>query len=446
MHDISIARNLQEYIDENSNVEEKAVIAWAANAESNTKLTYIFYLPEEGTSDIRYYELTDPTSDINDFINYKRQSLDSKTVFDAKLERFSRSGGQDTWCLVTYEKEGVLKISPPIKLNSTSKPTTYSNSVTMAYKTTLEPNFTWEDGTRKESVLYFQAISDYADDFISGTFTEDTFFQYYDTKNVLENPKLNTTEPKKLVADEIYNFTMMGIGADNWVNLIIEEQFIPRNLEEYIAVNSDKTMAVALAFGGTANGNKEETYIYFYPIEGAFNYRYYETENTTVSRIDFSNYKRRSLKDIPQFDGKLRRFSHSSSAEVWCLITYISDGKLYISAPIKTKNNTRQTAWKTEVDIDYAKTLKPIFTWSDSIYAESETYFQVFTKSDDTFLSGTFTKEKTFQYSDASNVIDVIHTDTPPDLVLDDNYKFILFGISGDNWINMVIQNTFIAQ
>ena len=444
--DIGVARNLQEYIDQTTTVEEKAVVACAANAASNTSLTYIFYYPEEGASDIRYYELTDSSLDKNEFLNYRRQSLESEAVFGGKLARFSRSGASETWCLVTYVKEGVLRISEPIKLNNISKPTEYSDEVTINYKTTLEPNFTWEDGTIKENVIYFEVITDVEDAFISGTYTTDRFFQYYDESNVLATPKINVTTPENLVADEIYNFTMMGVSEDNWVNLIIEEQFIPRNLEEYVAANTDKTLATAIAFAGSANGNKEVTYVYFYPITGAFNYRYYETENTTVDATDFSNYKRRSLTDAVQFGGKFRRFTNNSSDEVWCLVTYVADGKLHISAPIKTKNNTRATEWTTAVDIVYPETLKPVFTWFDGAFAENESYFQVVTQSDNTFLSGTYTTEKTFQYYNEANVTGKIHTVTPPVLVLDADYKFFLYGLSTDNWINLIIQNTFIAQ
>jgi len=440
--DITVSRNLQEYINKNLNVVEKAVFAFAANAEANTSLTSIFYYPEPGASDIRYYELTDSSLDESSFLNYRRQSLDNEEVFGGKLERFSRPGSSESWCLVTYMKEGVLRISEPIKLNNTSKTTVYSDEVTINYKTTSEPNFTWEDGVSNESITYFQVFTDQEEAFISGTFTEETFFQYYDETK--EN--INTTTPENLVEDEVYNFTVLGISEDNWVNLIIEEQFIPRNLEEYVALNLEKQRDTLLAFAGNANGNKNTTYIYFHPVEGAFNYRYYETENTTVDQTDFSNYKRRNLTDIPQFDGNFRRFSNISSDEVWCLVTYVTAGKLHISEPIKTKNNTRQTEWSTEVDIDDSETLKPKFTWADGSFAENETYFQVFTQSDDTFLSGTFTTEKTFQYYIDANVIFEIHTETPPSLVIDDTYEFYVFGLSGDNWINLVIQKSFIAK
>jgi len=442
--DISIPRNLQQYIGENANVEEKAIFACAANAMSNTSLVSVFYYPEEGASDIRYYELTAATLDETVFANYRRQSLDSEAVFGGKLERFSRSGSSESWCLVTYVLKGVLRISEPIKLNNTSKSTAYSEDVSINYKTTIEPNFTWEDGARNESVIYFQVISDEEEDFISGTYTEDTFFQYYDETNVTLN--INTAIPKNLVEDEVYNFTMMGVDADNWVNIIIEEQFIPRNLEEYVAVNSEKERDTLLAFAGNANGNKKTTYIYFHPIEGAFEYRYYETENTQIDQTDFANYKRRDLTDTAQFGGEFRRFSNASSDAVWCLVTYIADGKLHISAPIKTKNLTRTTVWSAEIEPTYPEVLKPVFTWSDTSFGESASYLQVFTQNDDVFLSGTFTTENTFQYYVEANIIDKIHTETPPNLVLDDTYKFYVYGLSADNWINFTIQKSFIAE
>jgi hypothetical protein len=71
---------------------------------------------------------------------------------------------------------------------------------------------------------------------------------------------------------------------------------------------------------------------------------------------------------------------------------------------------------------------------------------QIFTQNDDVFLSGTFTTENTFQYYDEVNITDKIHTETPPNLILDDRYKFYLYGLSTDNWINFTIQKSFIVE
>lgn len=442
--DTIVARNLQGYLDENSGREMDTLIAFAANEEGNTALTYVYYYPETGATDIRYYETANTSADKTDYSNYRRQSLAAEAVFGGKLERFSRSGATETWCLVTYIKDGKFHISDPILLKNLSKTTEYSNDVSIAYKTNVEPNFTWEDGNIDENVRYFQVISDEEDDFKSGTFTSDTFFQYYDESSF--ESTINLATPETLVEDEVYNFTMMGISEDNWVNLIIEEQFIPKNLEEYVAENSDKTLDSLIAFASSANGNKEQTFIYFNSITGAFDYRYYETENTSVDKTNFSNYKRRSLPESTVFGSKLRRFTHASSDEVWCLVTYITEGKLHISTPIKTQNNTKATAYSTEVEIIETAPLMPVFNWTDIAFDDTTTYFQAVSKNDNTFLSGTFTTEKTFQYYNEANITGKIHTVTPENLVTEATYKFALFGISEENWVGKVIQTSFVAK
>ncbi len=447
--DITVPRTLQEYIATKANVTEKTVVACAASAVSNTSTTYIFYYPEEGATDIRYYELTSPDLDKDNFENYRRESLDSEAVFGGKLGRFTRTSEIESWCLVTYVKENELRISEPIKINNQSKATEYSNDVEISYKSTVEPNFTWNDGAIDENVIYFEVISDEENEFISGTYTTEKFFQYYDESNVLASPKLNEAAPRDLVEDEIYNFTMMGVSEDNWVNLIIQDQFIPQNLSEYIAKNSDKTTQEdAIAFAGSANGNAAQTNIYFYPLTGAYDYRYYETADTTVDPLDYSNYTRRNFTSAAQFGGKFRRFTNEVTTNVYCLVTYLLDDKLYISKPIKTKNATKPTEWSTAVDITYPNTLAPVFTWQDGTYTDTDKYFEVLTLNDDTFLTGTYTKDKQFVYYNESNIIvaDNIHTSTPPVLVLDDSYKLYIYGLDTDNWLNLVIQNTFIAQ
>lgn len=442
--DTIVARNLQGYLDEHSNKEKDTLIAFAANAEANTALTYIYYYPEIGATDIRYYETTGVTADKTDYSAYRRQSLGTEAVFGGKLQRFSRSGTTETWCLVTYTKDGKFHISEPILLKNVSKTTEYSNDVTIEYKTNVEPNFTWEDGTIDENVRYFQVISDEEDDFKSGTFTSDKFFQYYDESSF--ESTINLITPETLVEDDVYNFTMMAISEDNWVNLIIEEQFIPKNLEEYVAENSDKTLDTLIAFASSANGNKEQTYIYFNSITGAYDYRYYETENTSVDKTNFSNYKRRSLPESTVFGSKLRRFTHDSSDEVWCLVTYITEGKLHISDPIKTQNNSKATEYSTEIELIETAPLMPVFNWTDITFDTNTTYFQAVSKNDNTFLSGTFTIEKTFQYYNEANITGKIHTVTPENLVTDATYKLALYGISEENWVDLVIQTSFVAR
>jgi hypothetical protein len=66
-------------------------------------------------------------------------------------------------------------------------------------------------------------VSNARDELLSGTYTIESRFQYYKTDNVV----LNITQgiPPSLIAGANYNFTLMGVSADNWVNTLIEKSF-----------------------------------------------------------------------------------------------------------------------------------------------------------------------------------------------------------------------------
>ena len=174
--------------------------------------------------------------------------------------------------------------------------------------------------------------------------------------------------------------------------------------------------------------------------------RFYETENTSVDKTNFANYRRKSLTNTTVFGDKLRRFSRTSSLEVWGIVTFIIGDEFYVSKPIKIQNQSKPTEWLTEIDYDTSERLMPKFTWTDGLRAENESYFEAMVSISDEFLSGTFTNEKQFQYYNSANVISDINTETPPELVLAATYNFTVMGISEDNWLNLVIQTTFIAE
>ncbi|MFT4646604.1 MAG: hypothetical protein ACI8ZX_003035 [Planctomycetota bacterium] len=446
-NDITIPRNLQEYVASLSNKEDFGeVIACAASA--NSSLSYIFYYPEIGAKDIRYYEADSLNVDETDFSKYRRKDLAATAVFGGKLERFSRTDTEDNWCLVTYVLDGKLHKSNPIRLKNKTSLTGWTDIATIEYPGILTPKFTWSDFGIIDNDIYFQVISETGtDNFISGTYTYDKVFQYFDDSNIENNINVPET-PEDLVADTEYLFTMMAVSADNWVNLIIQKTFILRDLQEYLDENATKTIETATAFAASSAASASVSYIYYYPLLGFSEMRYYETENTAVDENDFTNYRRINLTDEAAFGGKLRRFTRSNDEESWCIITYVVDEILYKSDPIKIKNKENPTEWITDmnVTIDTSKTLEPIFTWVDGTYIENAAYFQVFTDSESNFLSGTFTTEKTFQYYNTLNVITNINVETPPVLILNDEYKFTLMGLSEDNWVNLMIQKSFIAQ
>lgn len=220
---VFVADNLQEYLKGSSNYKLGSVIACAANAKTITTTNTIFYYPEKGATDIRYYETESTTVLENDFKNYTRKLLNNEPFFGGKLAGFVNENSQEKWCLVSYVLKDTVRISNPIRLKNITTPTEYSTDVLVEFKSALMPKFTWEDGLVKENEIYFQVLSDVENNFISGTYTKDTFFKFYDTSNVVLT--INTTTPNPLVLNTSYNFTLMAVSKDNWVNLIIEKNF-----------------------------------------------------------------------------------------------------------------------------------------------------------------------------------------------------------------------------
>ncbi|TXD54037.1 MULTISPECIES: hypothetical protein [unclassified Polaribacter] len=225
-NDEIIPRDLQEYIAANSDSELNDVIAYAANADANLALTYIFYYPVDGATEIKYFETENATVDENNFANYTRKILAETAIFGGKLKRFSRSGAGESWCIVTYLTGGKLNRSAPIRLKNATNPTNWKNEVAIEYTTPLEPKFTWSDFGITDNDIYFQVLTDEENDFISGIYTRNNFFQYYDISDTDQDLVINTKNPPSLILDATYNFTLMALSKDNWVNLMIQKSFV----------------------------------------------------------------------------------------------------------------------------------------------------------------------------------------------------------------------------
>ena len=75
-----------------------------------------------------------------------------------------------------------------------------------------------------ENIIYFQVISDVNGNFISGTYTVEKEFTFYDLSNVVFNIT-DTTALPVLELDTQYVVTLMGISEDNWVNVYMQKPF-----------------------------------------------------------------------------------------------------------------------------------------------------------------------------------------------------------------------------
>lgn len=203
------------------------VIACAASHQDDGR-TSVFLYPRVGATNIRYFETRSPDSDKNDFSEYDEFDVRAQDIFNGYLKRIETSVDEGIWIIVSFEEGGKVHLCNPIRIKKDSKATEYlPDSVLVTKVDTTMPRFTWSDGNYDDSAIYFQVVSDENNDLLSGTYTYDKTFQYYDTTNVVLN--VTREDPPELELSGAYNFTLMGVSEDNWVNLFVE---LPFNLQE----------------------------------------------------------------------------------------------------------------------------------------------------------------------------------------------------------------------
>ncbi len=224
-------------------------------------------------------------------------------------------------------------------------------------------------------------------------------------------------------------------------------------LSEYLDQNLDLVRADLVACaGGKSDGFLgtaiEPTDIIYYPVTGAVNVRYFETEQLS-DPLDFANYKEVILESESLFNGYLQKFNYSEfSGERMAVVTYETPGKLHISNPIRLKTNTLPTEVDvTDIIINNEENLNPSFSWTDGSIDENIIYFHVVSDAEGNLISGTYTTEKKFTFYDLSNVVfNITDPNSSPTLERNQDYTFSLMGVSEDNWVNLFLQKRFSTE
>lgn len=204
-------------------IEMGAVIACAASDNLNTDVVEVYFFPETGAVNFKLYETTTSALNPNDFSNYSVVAIDDTPFFNGTLRRFIQPLATEQWSIVTFELDGEIKLSNPIRTKNTSQPTLVSNQIDINQDESLMPLFSWNVNSEANNAIFFQVISTIDDTVLSGTYTLESNFQYYNTTNVV----LNITEgvPQDLLLGQNYKITVMDVSEDNWVNELFIRQF-----------------------------------------------------------------------------------------------------------------------------------------------------------------------------------------------------------------------------
>lgn len=226
------ADSLSDYIQKSElTLIKDNLIACAAGGqkdflEDEEKPTSIFFYPEGNAHTFKYFETDSGDIDSNDLSLYREKTLEEEPIFNGYLRRFIRGkNNAQIWGIVTFIKDESLHISNPIKIKLPDLPSEFNPSLlNINLNEKLSPGFSWDDGFIDETEIYFHVVSDSNGDLISGTYTYDKSFKFYDLSNVVLN--IRDVEPiPELQLNESYTMTIMGVSIDNWVNLIIEKDF-----------------------------------------------------------------------------------------------------------------------------------------------------------------------------------------------------------------------------
>ncbi len=211
---------LSEFLEDKT-FSEYEVIACAASDNRIPDLINVYFFPEEGARDFRLYQSY--ADDSKDFSSYEFVPMDSKPFFQGALRVFNiRSTAK--WFVAVVERNEKIEISGPIRSKVFSQPTVWSESVTINSESALMPEFSWNVRSEEQNAIFFQVVATQDLNLLSGTYTQENRFQYYNLDNVVLNITQDT--PPSLVAGETYVFTLMDVSLDNWVNEVIMTPFI----------------------------------------------------------------------------------------------------------------------------------------------------------------------------------------------------------------------------
>ncbi len=198
--------------------QRDAVIACAANDELNLDLVKVFLYLEEGANDLRFYESNTIDIDPNDFNNYTKRNIGHQSFLDGSLRVFNRVFDEDQWIIVSYHLDNKIKLSSPIRTKNASQPSLYSQSIEIDQQELGSPSFDWEVESYDNNAVFFEVVYTINEEVLSRTYTNDSQFKYFDLSNVILN--LTDGTPPGLTSDEFYNFLVMDVSIDNWVNQV----------------------------------------------------------------------------------------------------------------------------------------------------------------------------------------------------------------------------------
>lgn len=236
-------------------------------------------------------------------------------------------------------------------------------------------------------------------------------------------------------------FILNACTSDDGANLILSNDAV---LSQFLGANDFEEDAV-IACAASSESNTNLVNVYFYPEEGASDFKLYVTDEFQIDSQNFSAYNFIDLETKPLFNGALRFFETESNA-AWFTVVYNLDGKVKVATPIKNKKKEQPTLWTNTLSINQQEKGMPLFSWDILSEENNAIFFEVLATDNLDLISGTYTYSNNFQYYKLENVVLNITKNTPQELVSGNNYIFTVMDVSLDNWVNQVIMAPFTVE
>jgi len=188
-------------------------------------LSYSYFLEGE----FLYFHSTDRVAASSDLSHYAyRRPLGARNVangFFEVLPMVQPAAG-------TFERMIVARvIGPKIYLSNVifikgedTLTATLRGALAVENASSGNPGFSWPTAPG-DNVIYFQLLTNGNDRVVSGTYTTEPGFTYYQTDNVVLNVSPGTPPASLPASNGPYRMTVMGVGANNWVNFIRDTEF-----------------------------------------------------------------------------------------------------------------------------------------------------------------------------------------------------------------------------
>ncbi|MEO1029870.1 MAG: hypothetical protein AAFX55_00615 [Bacteroidota bacterium] len=234
-------------------------------------------------------------------------------------------------------------------------------------------------------------------------------------------------------------------------NSCVKNESVPIVFEELIVLANDlegnlyQTDAIH-AFAANDMSNNDHVNIFAVVEDGATDIKFYESDYPNIDAQNFYSYRLMEIQPTVTVDAKVKEFRHTFLRDEWIIMTYKHEGKIKLSSPIRINNLFQQTQYMADIGINQEQSGMPIFDWNVQSYDDNAFFFEIMKGDTSEVLSLTFTNESRFQYFDLANVTLNLSTASPPNLVIGNDYEFMVLDVGLDHWINTVYHYNFIAE